>query len=808
VSSALSRLTSRGAVVNLAFGSGTQLMAAVQAVFVARLLGPKILGLYALASGGVAIGATLKDLGIARKMVQEREVDLYTAYNVAFSLELVMAGAVLTLVSVGVAPLIAIIYHRPELFAVTAVLSLSIFTTAFLQLPASLPYREMRFVRRNVVLAVAPVVEFAVTVAAALSHLGIWALVAGDLSGLVATGMVLAFTGPIRPRLMWDRALVRRYVSFGTPLWLAGIIGTAAGWGAALAVSSAIGVAALGFFDLAQGWAQQAVQVDRYLADTLFPALCSIQSSMERQRRAFVISARLSMGWAAPVGVAMFAFAEPVVRMFLGRRWLPAVILVQAEGAGVLITGIGYSWSMFFAARGKTRPQLVVAGLGGAWLLGIALPSIIFLGLRGAALAILALAVGSYAIRSHYLESLFGPMRLITMVWRELAAALGGGAVVLAMRAAGWRVHGVADLIGQTLIFGVVSASAFVLLERPLMTEVFRSLRPARTPSSPAVVGSGAPTSPGTIRAQQPPTISAGRPMSFPLGMEADPDGIHMWVTTRDWPALGRLDLRTRRWHWTEMDAFPHWPTPDGHGGCWAALTRQSALVHLGADGLLTTVPLARSKELLVTTRCAGAVWVVDADPKRLWRVDEESLETATIELPEVMRRPDVVCVGPDGRLWVADTHSPALAAVTVSERTSVLVAGPHPTRAVVCDRARGGLWLGSSTEPQLTLLDPCGEVALAIDLAGVPFGVRLLADGRLVATLKDNDALALVDPDSGTVETIALPESSTPTACAAIAGGVAVAMAGPSELLAVALPERPTRAIGTARPQLRPVGI
>lgn len=461
----------------MAFGIGTQVLVAAQGLVVARILGPEVMGVYALATGGVAIGATLKQLGIPQKLVQEREEDLVHAYSVAFTLELLLATSVLVVVAGGVGPLLAFAYHRPDLWPVTAALALSLLSVAFLQLPAALPYRDMRFLRRNAILAVGPVVTFPVTVGAAVAGLGVWSLVAGNLAGTAAAAVVVLVVGPLRPRLRWDRRTVRRFVGFGAPLWGAGVLGTAMGWVSAVAVSATVGVAGLGLFNLAQNWASQATVIDGYLSDTLFPALCSIQDSVDRQRRAFVASTRLAMAWAAPVGLGMVVFAQPVLALVLGPHWARAVILVRAEGAAVLVNCIAYSWNMFYAARGDTRPQFVSSLLGAAWLAVVVVPLLVVWGLAGAAASLIVLAAGSYLLRRHYLARLFGKVRLVSMVWRELASAGLAAAVLTAARFGGWRATSLAVLAAQIAVYLVVAGGAFLVLERRLVAEVAAGLR-------------------------------------------------------------------------------------------------------------------------------------------------------------------------------------------------------------------------------------------------------------------------------------------------------------------------------------------
>lgn len=796
MSSRLTSLASRGGVWNILFGTVIQALAAVQTVFIGRLLGPEILGLYALATGGVVIGTTLKDFGISQKLVQERDTDLYTVYGAAFTLEILMAGGSFVVVAGLVGPILALAYHKAVLVPVVAALSLSVFTTAFLYLPAAIPYREMNFVRRNLILAVGPVATFAVTVPAALGGLGIWSLVAGDLAGFAAASVVMLVVSPVKPHIVRDRALIRSFVGFGGPLWGAGLLSTASGWIATVVVSGFLGVQSVGYFSMSQSWTSQATQVDGFLSDTLFPALCSIQSSVERQRRAFDFTCRLSMGWAAPVGAGMIVFASPLVHILLGPHWVPAIYLLQAGGAGVAISSIAYSWNMFYAARGNNRPALYASALAAVWLLGIFLPLTVVFGLHGVAVAIVLLTVGTYVMRQYWLRQIFDDIHLVRMVWREWVAAAAGAAAVLLCRLGGWNVVGAVSLFGQAVVFGIVSLGLFALLERRLLADVLRGIRAGRqvsagTDPSPAAAPVG-PTS-------GPVSLPAGRPMSFPLSVSADPDGRSVWVTTRDWPALGRIDLETMACTWTEFPPYPHVPSPDGQGGCWTALTRGSALAHLDRYGNIRTVALPKTRELLVTTVTDDAVWAVDAGDTRLWRVGQADLSLASVRLPG-MRRPDYVCWDRRGGLWVADTHSPALCVVDELTMEVRSIDGPHPTRAVIADWSGRGMWLGSSNSPRVTLVGWDGEVRSSVDLPGIPFGLARVARGVLLATFKDRDSIGIIRPARRQVVEIPLGDAAQPMGCAVVGTVAVAALAGNSETAILPVADE----LRTARP--RPV--
>jgi O-antigen/teichoic acid export membrane protein/streptogramin lyase len=759
-------------LVNLAFAMVTQSLALVQGIIIPRLLGPGNMGLFAIAIGGVGIGKALKELGIPKKLVQEREIDLYTSYRVAFTLEVMLAATFLTIV-LAIAPVLATIYHRPELWLLTSVMAFSIFTTAFLDLPAALPYREMRFVRRNIVQSLGPVATFIVTVPLAFLGFGIWALAIGSLCGFAVAAITVLFLGPIRPGFAWEGALVRRYVRYGWPLWASTVITLIADWGVVFVVSWTIGVAGLGFFELAEGWASRALTVDTLLSDAVFPALCSIQGSTDRLRRAFDVTNQLSMLFAATVGFGMGVFAGPVVALLLGPSWHPAVLLVQAQGLGIVLASIGFNWDTFLAARGETRPQLTVTLLAAGWVALIALPLIALFKIPGAAAALAVLACTAHLVRQRYLRRIFGPISLIAVVWKQIAGCGTAAAVVVALQMAGWTTHGLVDLVLHATVFlALCGLSALVTTRGPLLKILEAVKRDGGDDETPVALDP----------VHRP--HSTHRQMAFPLALRADDAG-GLWVTTRDWPALGRMEIATNEWRWIELPPFPHLPTPDGAGGCWTALTRASAVVHVDDNGEVTRrVALPKTRELLGSILTSDSFWVVDAWHRRLWRIPTGCGNPEPVQLPASMVRPDIVVEHLEGTLWVGDTRASVVAVVRPQDGSVHHVVAPHPTRWLLPDPESGGMWLCAPDRSQMTLVDATGRELNRIDPGGTPYGLARLPDDRIVVALKDQSAVAVVDTATGHVDQVPVAAGAEPMGVAVVGQRCFVTLAATSEIV------------------------
>ena len=853
----LARMAGRGALVTLGFTIAVQVLLAAQGIILARLLGPGILGLYAIAIAGVGVGGVLKNTGLPQKLVQEREVDLYTAYRVALSLELMLVVGCGALV-LGAAPLVAMAYHRPELWPVMSALAASLLATTLIELPAALSYRQMRFARRSLALAAAPVTGALCSVTAAVLGAGIWSLVIGDVSGLAAGAVVVGLAAPIHPGFSWERRVARRYIRFGWPFWTSGVLASASGWGSIVAVSALIGIPGVGIFELAQGWARQVLKVDSALADAVYPALCARPGATIATLRAFSLTNRLSMLFAAPAGIGLAVLASPGVVVLLGPRWQAATPLVAAAAIAVTLDAAGHNWHTFLAARGVTWPRFLSAALAATWTVVVLLPALAVFGLDGAAGAIVLMGVASLAVRQHFVSRLIAPVNLIRLVWRELGAACVSGGALILVRILGWSPHGVVGLAEQAAVFIAVFTAAAALSSRDILTLGIATLR--RVEAGPGQAHAPAQT----LLATTPPgDESAGttglgtgglgtgelgtgelalvsfalpEPMAFPLLVAADPGGSTIWVTARDWPALGQLDITTGTWRWSSIAPFPHMATPDGSGGCWSALTRASSLVHIDGSGIIQIVDLPRSRELLGTAIAGAWLFAVDADHRVVWQLHLGTGQAAghprraplRVDLPTSMSRPDFAVRAPDGTVWIGDTESCVIAVLRPG--TSRLgaevgqLAGPHPCRVMVADARRGGVWLGGSAREVASLVAPDGEVLSTVELPAVPFGMALTPAGKLVAALRDIDTIAVADvagmaaglarqvvattvraanSGGGAVALYKLPEGSAPLGCAAVATRYAgdgsltgqatiyAALSGRSEVAAISLPDR-----------------
>ncbi|QNN82679.1 oligosaccharide flippase family protein [Brachybacterium sp. Z12] len=167
-------------------------------VVLARLLEPREYGLMAIVTVVIGIGEVFRDVGLSTAAVQAKEISPAQRSNLWWCATGI--GSALAVLLLCVAPLIAGLYHQPELLLMLVAMSAS-FPIAGMasQLRAGFQ-REMRFGALALITIVTGLVALGVAILAALSGWGAWALVVQNLTGATLSLIALLLFSSWRPR--------------------------------------------------------------------------------------------------------------------------------------------------------------------------------------------------------------------------------------------------------------------------------------------------------------------------------------------------------------------------------------------------------------------------------------------------------------------------------------------------------------------------------------------------------------------------------------------------------------------------------
>ncbi len=474
----LRAFAARGVLINTGFDVGLSLLSLVQGLVLAALLTRSDYGLWGVLAVSLGVLARLKVIGISDKYLQQQESDQELAFQKAFTLEVLMTGAVMVPLLAAL-PVIAVVYGDWQLVAPGAVL-LTVLAADALQAPFWIYYRQMKFARQRILGAIEPVVAFVVTIALGIAGAGYWALVIGVVAGAWAGATTALRVCPFPLRWRYDRGALRLYASYSGPILVATACSVVLANGTMIATNAHLGLAGAGAVTLAGVITAFTTRLDDLVAGTIYPAICAVQDRLELLRETFIKSNRVALMWAMPFGVAISLFAADLVQFVIGAKWHPAVVLLQITGLVAAINHIGFNWDDYFRARSRTRPLAVVAVATSVTMLAVGLPLLFAHGLSGLAAGIGAGAAVGLVFRAWYLSQMFSGFAFMRHAIRAALPTVPAVAAVWIVRSLESGHRTAAMAAGELALYVLVTLAATWMLERSLLRELLGYLLPAR----------------------------------------------------------------------------------------------------------------------------------------------------------------------------------------------------------------------------------------------------------------------------------------------------------------------------------------
>ena len=417
----------RGAGLALAGWGTSQGLLFVMYVALARLVTPTDFGHFAAASIITGVGGLFAESGMTAALINRRDRLEEAASSAFFSL--LLAGFLLSLAALAVAPLVGLFFRSGRVGALSAALSGWLFVRALTVVPDALLQRRFSFARRVAVDPLGAIAFAAVAIPTCAAGAGAWGLVAGTYASMamqVVTSWLFARTLP-RRRLA-SVAMWRELAAFARPVLGSEVLRRVAGQLDAIMLGRFSGAATLGQYRNGLRLAQQPtnafVNVGAYV---LLPTFARLAKHRVRLATAVRQVFGATAAAALPVSAAMIPLGVPIAVLTLGARW---------RGAGHAIAGLSFLLlgaavisvaSEAFKAVGSPGLLVRVHAVNLATTaIGVIAAAIPF-GLLGVAIAVSA----SQCITAAYAFEVLTTQ--IDITWRDLASELVGPAIAAAM---------------------------------------------------------------------------------------------------------------------------------------------------------------------------------------------------------------------------------------------------------------------------------------------------------------------------------------------------------------------------------------
>lgn len=316
---------------------GSKLISFIITIILARLLSPVEFGLLAMLFVFIAVGNALLDGGLTSSLIRTAELTQKDCSTV-FYFNLIGSLFIYS-VLFFLAPLISGFYHQPVLTNVVRVYGIVLIINAFYGIQQTLLVKEMKFKTMTMIQIPAVVGGGILGVVLAKFGFGVWSLVwMGLLNSFISTVLYWLFS-PWRPILLFDSVSFRKHFNYGYKLTLSSLLDKVYQNIYTIIIGRFYAPAQLGFYSRAESISQLPTGIISTAVNKVtLPMFAKIAHDNEQLVNVYRKVMLQVLFWMAPLLVALSVIAEPLFRLMLTDKWLPAVPYFQI----LCIAGVMY----------------------------------------------------------------------------------------------------------------------------------------------------------------------------------------------------------------------------------------------------------------------------------------------------------------------------------------------------------------------------------------------------------------------------------------------------------------------------------
>jgi PST family polysaccharide transporter len=335
----------------------TYILNFVITIAVARLLGPKDLGMYAFVAAVNEFLNLVSAFSVGHALLQARlESDALndTAYGIAAGLGGISLGAALL-----VAPLLGV-YRSPLAGWFVLILGLARIPMLLAGIPIALMERSLQYGRLAVVSVITGNVPNLCALGLAWLGFGPWSLLARDVVMSLLTFVLTRLWWPKRFRLRLHRTEARQILSFSNAMFVSRSLDTVNQRLDRLAVGSFFGDTVLGLYHQARFLSEIGSLAVRPIQQLCYNLYCRLQDAESRLSRASRLVNYFLMR-TSYAGAALFlTFPEVTIKVLLGEAWTGASPFLRILGiyAALLPLLDNLQWLLYASGRMKENIQL------------------------------------------------------------------------------------------------------------------------------------------------------------------------------------------------------------------------------------------------------------------------------------------------------------------------------------------------------------------------------------------------------------------------------------------------------------------
>lgn len=350
----LKNISIRGGAATLTGQSAKILLNFISIMILARLLTPQDYGLIAMVTTVTGFIFIFKDMGLSLATIQSHEIN-HEQISTLFWIN-VGIGISLTLITLGLAPVIVWFYKDPRLYAVTASLSFAfIFGGLTIQHQAILS-RHMQFISLILIDVISLSVGILTGVICAFVGLGYWALVWMPLATSFSNMIGVWWASGWRPGWAFPGSGVRSLLKFGGYITGFSFVNYFSRNFDNVLIGRYCGSESLGFYSKAYSLFLFPIgQITAPISNVAIPALSRLQDDPERFKKYYLMSIKLIAYVTMPLVITMGILSNELIEVILGKQWMQASNIFKIFAVPALIQPISTTVGWLYISLGSTR---------------------------------------------------------------------------------------------------------------------------------------------------------------------------------------------------------------------------------------------------------------------------------------------------------------------------------------------------------------------------------------------------------------------------------------------------------------------
>lgn len=397
----------------------------VVSMLLARMLTPADYGLIGMLGFFIGLASTFIDSGFSSALIQYKDrqnKDYCTVFYVNFGMSLLMYGLLYV-----TAPLIADFYNQHKLIDIIRVYCLTFLIGGISAINGIHLTIELNYKLGNIIGTVSALISGVVGIICAFSGIGVWALIAQQLTSSVMRMCLLLYFVRWWPSLEFSVESFKRFFSYGSKLLVSSLIHTAYSNMYPMVIGKKFSAADLGYVSRAQGFNDLAGgTIVNILGGLAFPVLTRVQDDDETLMRLYSKYIQISAFVVFPLILFLAGIAKPLILFLLTDKWASSILLLQILSFGYLWDGITKINLNLLYVKGRTDLVLRLEIVKKTIAFLIMLTTVLIGNLIVMCIGMSFYGIIALYINTHYTKKLLhlGFFKQMRQIWPYLSASL------------------------------------------------------------------------------------------------------------------------------------------------------------------------------------------------------------------------------------------------------------------------------------------------------------------------------------------------------------------------------------------------